>query len=89
MSRLDAVQRWPVEKKALLTAGPDGDAEIGVVMHDHRVLAAHLELHLGAAGDAIGRDLAAVSTEPVKLTRPTCGERTMALPTCEPDPSRG
>ena len=46
ISREEAVQRWPVEKKAPLTAGLDRDLEVGVVEHDHRVLAAHLELEL-------------------------------------------
>ena len=49
ISRDEAVQRWPVEKKAPLSAGLDGDVEVGVVEHDQRVLAAHLELELAHA----------------------------------------
>ena len=44
--RDEAVQRWPVEKKAPLTAHSTADLEVGVVEHDERVLAAHLELEL-------------------------------------------
>ena len=44
ISRDEAVQRWPVEKKAPLTAQSTATAEVGVVEHDERVLAAHLEL---------------------------------------------
>ena len=57
--REDAVQRWPVEKKAPLTAGLDRDLEVGVVEHDHRVLAAHLELELAHRADAGLGDAAA------------------------------
>ena len=57
--RDEAVQRWPVEKKAPLTAQFDRDVEVGVVEHDHRVLAAHLELQLGHARDRLGGDRAA------------------------------
>ena len=44
--REEAVQRWPVEKKAPLTAHSTAVFEVGVVEHHERVLAAHLELHL-------------------------------------------
>ena len=57
--RDDAVQRWPVEKNAPLTAHVDGDVEVGVVEHDERVLAAHLELELAHMLDAGGGDLLA------------------------------
>ena len=75
ISRDDAVQRWPVEKKAPLTAQFDRDIEIGVVEHDQRVLAAHLELELAhVAGRACAwRRLRPVATEPVKLIASTPG----------------
>ena len=66
MRREEAVQRWPVEKKAPLTAHSTATFEIGVVEHDQRILAAHLELELlhrsrrdAGRGDlAAGRDRA-------------------------------
>ena len=50
--RDEAVQRWPVEKKAPLTAAFDRGLQIGIVEHDQRVLAAHLELELAHVLDA-------------------------------------
>ncbi len=46
ISREEAVQRWPVEKNALLTAHSTATFEIRVVQHDQRILAAHFELKL-------------------------------------------
>jgi len=42
-----------------LGAQLDGDVEIRIVENDLRILAAHLELHLGAARDARHRHLLA------------------------------
>ena len=62
--REDAVQRWPVEKNAPLTAHVDRDVEVGVVEHDQRVLAAHLELELSASCSIAGRGDAACRSRP-------------------------
>ncbi len=59
ISRDEAVQRWPVEKKAPLTAHSTAVFEVGVVEHDQRVLAAHLELHLAHPRRAALRDACA------------------------------
>ena len=48
MIRLDAVQRWPAWKNAPFTATDTAVGKIGVVEHDERILAAHLELHARA-----------------------------------------
>ena len=59
MTREVAVQRWPVEKKALCATDLDRHLEVGVVEHDGRVLAAHLELELAHHLDAgLGHALA-------------------------------
>ena len=46
ITRLLAVQRWPVEKKAAVDGRAHGHVQVGVVQHHKRVLAAHLQLHL-------------------------------------------
>ena len=53
------MQRWPVWKKAPLIAQFTAVVEIGVVEHDERVLAAHLELEPGEARGAFLRDVPA------------------------------
>ena len=45
MMRLDAVQRWPLAKKAPSSAQLHRAVEFGVVEHHQRILAAHFELH--------------------------------------------
>ena len=62
ISREEAVQRWPVEKNAPLTAHSTAFAQVGIVQHDERVLAAHLELHLL---HRVGRNAAAATRRPV------------------------
>ncbi len=61
MRRDEAVQRWPVEKKAPLTRASTAIFDIGIIEHHHRVLAAHFELDLfhRVGADAGGGDLAA------------------------------
>ncbi len=56
MIRLDAVQRWPAWKNAPLTATDTAVAQIRVVEHDERILAAHFELHPRAVAHRRGRD---------------------------------
>ena len=58
MMRLVAVQRWPVVPKPPQSAAFDGEVEVGVVQHDHRILAAQFQravleaLGGGGANDA-------------------------------------
>ena len=59
MSRDDAVQRWPVEKYAPCTATLTAVGKVGVVEHDQRILAAHLELQLRHPRDRLRGDRAA------------------------------
>ena len=75
MRRLDAVQRWPVEKNAPWTAQFTATVEVGVVEHHQRILAAHLELDLApCARRSLRRSRRPVATEPVKLTPSTSGD---------------
>ena len=70
------MQRWPVEKKAPLTARFDGDLEVGIVEHDQRILAAHLQLellHRRRTATQACAILRPVATEPVKEIAATSG----------------
>ena len=56
ISRDEAVQRWPVEKIGAVDRAFDRGLQVGVVEHDQRVLAAHLELELAHRAGAGGGD---------------------------------
>ena len=81
------MQRWPVEKYAPWTAQFDRDVEVGVVQHHQRVLAAHLELHLGAAAPRAPARRRAGGDGPGEARLPaTTGDDVSASPTTEPRP---
>ena len=87
MMRLVAVQRWPVVPKRAPQPAFDGEFEIGVVEHDHGILAAEFErAMLEALGRGCADDRADRRSIRLAKSRGPSGCSVSGVPTSEPKP---